>query len=484
MPPTNHRAIGDTVETRRLFLRRLGLGGGAFGLFSLADVLSSPDACGKETGAQRPHFAPSAKRVIFLHQSGAPSQVDLFDDKPALRKFHGQELPDSVRQGQRLTTMTADQKSLPLMASEFAMQRHGECGAPVSELLPYTAKIVDDLCFVRSMHTEAINHDPAITFLQTGREHPGRPSIGAWVSYGIGSENASLPPFAVMISGAAPGEQPLYDRLWGAGFLSAQYQGVKFRSGRDVVLYLSNPPGVDEDSRQRIVAGIRRLNAIEFRRTGHPDILSRSHQFDVAVRMQRVMPELANLADESQETRDLYGPEVSIPGSYASHCLLARRLVESGVRFVQLYHRGWDHHKNLRSRLKLKCRQTDQPSAALITDLKRRGLLDDTLVIWAGEFGRTAYCQGTINDSDYGRDHHPRCFTIWLAGGGVKPGFSHGETDDFSYNIVKSPVHIFDLQATLLHCLGIDHNRLTYRYQGRDHKLTDIGGHVVREILA
>ena len=430
-----------------------------------------------------PHFKPRAKRVIFLYQSGAPSQVDLFDFKPKLAELHGQELPEAVRMGQRLTTMTSDQATKPIASSRYAFAQHGQCGADVSELLPHTATLVDDLCIVRSMFTEAINHDPAITFMQTGSPQPGRPSIGAWVSYGLGSENQNLPAFTVFISGGEAGDQPLNGRLWGSGFLPSQHQGVKFRGSGDAVLYLSNPPGISPAMRRRMLDASAQLNKLQHEAFGDPETLARIEQFELAHRMQMSVPELTDLSPESDHTFDLYGDDARQPGTYAANCLLARRMIERGVPFVQLYHRGWDHHQNLPSKLPKKCKQVDQASAALVQDLKQRGLLDETLVIWAGEFGRTVYCQGSLDREDYGRDHHPRCFTIWLAGGGVKAGVTVGRTDDFSYNIAEDPVHVHDLQATILHCLGIDHERLTYRLQGRDFRLTDIAGRVVTKML-
>lgn len=433
-----------------------------------------------------PNYAPRAKRVIFLFQSGAPSQMDLFDYKPNLADLRGKELPDSVRQGQRLTGMTSRQASFPIAPSKFKFDRHGRCGAWVSELLPHTAKLVDDLCFVKSLHTEAINHDPAITFCQTGAQLAGRPSIGSWLSYGLGSECHDLPSFVVLVSQGSgnKGDQPLYDRLWGSGFLPSRYQGVKFRSTGDPVLYLSNPEGVSGDARRQQLADVEELNRLNLREQGDPEIATRISQYQLAMRMQTSVPELADLSGEDQRTLDQYGPEVTRRGSYAYNCLLARRLAERGVRFVQLFHRGWDQHTSLPAQITAQCRDTDQPTAALLGDLKERGLLEDTLVVWGGEFGRTAYCQGALTADDYGRDHHPRCFTVWLAGAGVKPGFSWGQTDDFSYNIAADPVHVHDLHATILHLLGIDHTKLTFKFQGRHYRLTDVEGRVVKEILA
>lgn len=433
-----------------------------------------------------PNFRPKAKRVIYLFQSGAPSQMDLFDYKPRLRDLRGTELPDSIRGGQRLTGMTSTQTSFPVAPSRYRFAQHGESGAWLSELLPHTAKVVDELCFVKSMRTEAINHDPAVTFFQTGAQLSGRPSIGSWLSYGLGSENDDLPAFVAMVSVGSgnPADQPLYDRLWGSGFLPTKYQGVKFRSSGEPVLYLSNPPGVDSATRRRMLDDLKRLNQLKLEDYGDPEISTRIAQYEMSFRMQSSVPELVDLSREPEHVFDLYGPDSRRPGSYAANCLLARRLVERGVRFVQLFHRGWDQHTNLPKQITGQCADTDQASAALITDLRRRGLLDDTLVVWGGEFGRTVYCQGTLTAENYGRDHHPRCFTIWMAGGGIRRGFSFGETDDYSYNVTRDTVQVHDLHATILHCLGIDHLRLTHRFQGRDFRLTDVHGRVINELLA
>jgi hypothetical protein len=432
-----------------------------------------------------PHFKPTAKRVIYLFQSGGPSQMELFDYKPRLKEFEGTDLPESVRKGQRLTGMSATQSSFPIVPSKFRFAQHGASGAWISELLPHTAKIADDLTFIKSLHTEAINHDPAVTFLQTGSQLAGRPSIGAWMVYGLGSESSDLPGFVVMISpGAGASGQPLYDRLWGSGFLPTRYQGVKFRSVGDPVLYLSDPPGFLRDDRRVFLNKLNELNQIRLDEFGDPEIATRISQYEMAFRMQTSVPELTDISKEPPRTFALYGDDAKKPGSYASNCLLARRLAERGVRFIQLFHRDWDHHGQLPANLPKRCKETDQASAGLITDLKERGMLDDTLVIWGGEFGRTAYCQGRLTATDYGRDHHPRCFTVWLAGGGVKPGIALGETDDHCYNIARDPVHVHDLQATILRCLGIDHTRLTYKYQGRHFRLTDVHGSVVKQILA
>jgi uncharacterized protein DUF1501 len=463
--------------TRRYFFSRFGLG---LGTAALATLL-------KQNGSaqtQLPHFTPKAKRVIYLYQAGGPSQLELFDQKPALEKMRGQDLPESIRMGQRLTGMTAHQSSLPTAPSFYKFAQHGKSGAWLSELLPHTAKIADHLCFIRSMHTEQINHDPAITFSLTGFQLAGRPSLGSWVAYGLGSENKDLPEFIVMVSvGRTGGDQPLYDRLWGSGFLPSRYQGVKFHNGPDPVLYLSNPPGIDQKVRRQFLDDLGELNRINAQEFGDPEILSRVAQYEMAYRMQTSVPDLTDLSKEPEKTFERYGPDARKPGTFAFNCILARRLLERGVRFVQLFHRGWDQHGDLPKNIAKQCLDTDQPSAALILDLKDRGLLDDTLVIWGGEFGRTVYSQGKLSTDNYGRDHHPRCFTVWLAGGGIKPGISIGETDDFSYNITRDPVHVHDLNATILHCLGIDHKRLTFKFQGRDFRLTDVHGNVVMQVL-
>ncbi|MBI3472432.1 MAG: DUF1501 domain-containing protein [Candidatus Solibacter usitatus] len=467
--------------TRRHFFSRTSAGIGGAALATLLDR----DLGAAEAGASLPHFAPKAKRVIYLFQSGGPSQMDLFDYKPLLQNLRATELPDSIRMGQRLTGMTATQTSFPVAPSLFKFARHGQSGAWVSELLPHTARIADELCFIKSMRTEAINHDPAITFFQTGFQLAGRPSIGAWLSYGLGSENQDLPAFVVMISqGSNMGDQPLYDRLWGSGFLPSRYQGVKFRSIGDPVLYLSNPPGMNPGGRRRFLDDLAQLNQRKLQEYGDPEIATRISQYEMAYKMQTSVPELTDLAQEPERVFELYGPEARKPGTFAANCLLARRLAERGVRFIQLFHRGWDQHNHLPGQIKGQCRDIDQPCAGLIQDLKERGLLEDTLVVWGGEFGRTVYCQGKLTADDYGRDHHPRCFTMWLAGGGVKPGLSYGETDDYCYNIAANPVHVHDLHATILHCLGIDHTRLTFKFQGRHFRLTDVHGNAVKEILA
>jgi hypothetical protein len=427
-----------------------------------------------------------AKRVIYLFQSGAPSQLELFDYKPKLKEMLGKELPDSIRQGQRLTGMTATQTSFPLVPSKFEFKQRGQSGAWVSDLMPHVAKIADKLCFIKSMNTEAINHDPAVTFFQTGFQLAGRPSIGSWLSYGLGTENKDLPAFVVMISQGTGNiaDQPLYDRLWGSGFLPTKYQGVKFRSTGDPVLYLKNPEGVTPATRRSYLDDLAQLNQLKLAQTGDPEIATRMAQYEMAFKMQTSVPELTDLSKETDATFERYGPESRTPGSYAANCLLARRLAERGVRFIQLFHRGWDQHNHLPGQIVNQCRDTDQGTAALIEDLSERGMLEDTLVVWGGEFGRTVYCQGKLTAEDYGRDHHPRCFTVFLAGAGVKAGTSYGETDDFSYNIVKDPVDVHDLHATILKLLGVDHTKLTYKFQGRHFRLTDVHGRVVSSILA
>ena len=431
-----------------------------------------------------PTFAPKAKRVIYLFQHGGPSQLDLFDYKPGLAKLSGTELPDSVRQGQRLTGMTAFQTGFPTAPSVFRFSRHGKSGTYLSELLPHTAKVVDELAVIRSVHTEAINHDPAVTFCQTGFQLAGRPSIGAWLSYGLGSENKDLPAFVVMVSQGKGGSQALADRAWGSGFLLTKYSGVKFRSGTDPVLYLSNPAGYSPAARRRYLDDLAALNERKLREYQDPEIATRIAQYEMAFRMQTSVPELTDFSTEPDSTFDLYGPDARTPGTYAANCILARRLAERGVRFIQLFHRGWDQHGTLPRDLRLQCEQTDQASAGLIQDLKNRGLLDETLVVWSGEFGRTVYSQGALTPTNYGRDHHPRCFSLWMAGGGIKGGITHGETDDFSYNIASDPVEVHDIHATMLHCLGVDHTKLTYRFQGRHYRLTDVHGRVIHPILS
>lgn len=472
----------STRLQRRQFLGRIGSGLGPIALSSLLTRDASTTEANPLALSDGLHFPAKVKRVIYLFQSGAPSQLDLFDYKPKLETIRNTELPDSVRQGQRLTGMTATQERFPIVPSMFKFKRRGASGNWVSELLPHTARIADELCFMKTMYTEAINHDPAVTFFQTGAQLAGRPSIGAWLSYGLGAINQELPAFVVLVSGGKG--QPLYDRLWGSGFLPGKYQGVKFRSGSDPVLFLSNPEGVARPVRRRMLDDLARLNKQRFAETGDPEIETRIAQYELAYRMQTSVPELTDTSDEPQHIFDAYGEDAKKPGTFAANCLLARRLSERGVRFVQLFHRGWDQHTKLPRDIGTQCKSTDQASAALISDLKQRGLLDDTLVVWGGEFGRTVYCQGPLTATDYGRDHHPRCFTIWMAGAGVKSGYSHGTTDDFSYNIVNDRVHVHDLHATMLQLLGIDHERLTFKFQGRYFRLTDVHGKIVKPILS
>lgn len=465
---------------RREWLKRFGMG---LGGIALADLLAGQSRAAEAGALGAPHYAPRARRVIYLFMSGGPSQMDLFDYKPLLNERHGEELPPSVRGNQRLTGMSGNQSLIPMAGTPFKFARHGQSGAWLCDQLPHLAEVVDDLCFVKTMHTEAINHGPGVTFMQTGSPFPGRPSIGAWLHYGLGNANEDLPAFVVLKT-KGQGGQPLGARMWGNGFLPAKYQGVRFRSGRDPVLYLNNPDGIDAAARRNMLDHLRELHQIQLADTGDPEIEARIAQYEMSFRMQASVPEVMDLSKESPETLASYGPQVHNPGSFAANCLLARRLAERGVRFVQLYHPGWDQHGGLKGGIQRQARTVDQPCAALIEDLKRRGLLDDTLVIWGGEFGRTSYCQGKLNGDNFGRDHHPRCFTYWFAGGGIKPGVSYGRTDDFCYNIVENGVHIHDFHATLLHLLGIDHERLTYRFQGRRFRLTDVHGHLVRGILA
>ncbi len=468
--------------SRRQFLGRSSAGIASAALASLL----GRDATAKGGLSGVPHFPPKAKRVIWLMQAGAPSQLELFDHKPQLKKWFKKDLPDSVRQGQRLTGMTSGQAKFPVAPSIYDFKQRGESGIWLSELLPHTARIADKMCLIRSLYTEAINHDPAMTLLQTGHQLAGRPSMGAWLSYGLGSANENLPTYVAMISrpSGPTNAQPLHERMWGAGFLPPNYQGVRFSPGKDPVLYLSNPPGIPTKRRRAIIDDVAALNRLKFDDYQDPQTQARIEQYELAFRMQKAVPELADVSQEPESTFESYGPESKKPGSYAANCLLARRLVERGVRFVQLFHRGWDQHNKLPSGIKSQCYDIDQPSAALVEDLQKRGLLEDTLVVWCGEFGRTVYSQGTLTDKTYGRDHHPRCFSGWLAGGGAKPGTVIGETDDFSYNIAHDPVHTHDLNATVLHLLGIDHLRLTFFNQGRDYRLTDIGGEVVKAALA
>ncbi|NND05085.1 MAG: DUF1501 domain-containing protein [Saprospiraceae bacterium] len=465
---------------RRVFLKNSLLGLGGLALQSMSDThmvnaLSEP---------RLPHFGAKAKRVIYLFQSGAPSQMELFDYKPLLKERFGEELPASVRGDQRVTGMTSNQRSFPLAMGDYTFDQYGESGAWLSNLLPHHRKIVDDVCFIKSMYTEAINHDPAVTFVQTGSQQAGRPSMGSWISYGLGSQNENLPAFSVLLSRGWNGGQPLYAKLWGNGFLPSKHQGVMFRSGQEPVLYLNNPQGLDRTRRRIMLDHLADLHTRQYDHFGDEEIMSRVAQYEMAYRMQMSVPDTLDTSKESEHIYELYGEDAKKPGTYAHNCLLARKLIESGVRFVQLYHQGWDMHGNLPHYIKIQTNDTDQASAGLILDLKQRGLLEDTLVIWGGEFGRGCYSQGKLRPDNYGRDHHPRCFTIWMAGAGVKKGITIGETDDFSYNIVKDPVHVHDFQATIMHLLGIDHERFTFKYQGRRFRLTDVHGHVVKDVLA
>ena len=480
---------------RRNFLLKTSLGLGALatgsllGMDALRAKSAAPglndDASTEEAVlAAIPHIAPRAKRVVYLFMAGGPSQFETFDYKPALIDLAGQNLPESVRKGQRLTGMSASQAILPMAPSLFKFNQHGSTQTWVSELLPHTAKVVDDLCIVKSLYSEAINHDPAITFFQTGNQLAGRPSIGSWVSYGLGSDNQNLPTFIVLVSKNAPQDQPLYARLWGNGFLPTRHQGVQFRSGKDPVLFLNNPEGYDGTDRKEMLEYLNKLNRLQNDPFGDPEVENRIAQYEMAFKMQTSVPEVIDLSDETEEVFDLYGPGSRDAGTYAANCLLARKLLEKDVKFVQLYHQGWDQHGGLPKNIARQCKDTDQATAALVIDLKRRGLLEDTLVIWGGEFGRTVYSQGKLTATDYGRDHHPKCFTMWMAGTGVKAGLSYGVTDDFSYNVIKDPVHVHDFQATLMHLLGIDHERFTYKFQGRRFRLTDVHGKVVEGLLS
>lgn len=479
-------------QNRRLFLKH---GTSVLGASALATLLhesnasplyAQPRAIAPTGLPGFPNFPAKAKRIIYLFQSGAPSQMDLFDPKPGMQAERGKDLPDSIRQGQRLTTMTSGQKNFPVAPSMFKFAQHGNSGMWMSELLPHMSSIADEFCMIRSMHTEAINHDPAITFCQTGSQLAGRPSIGSWVSYGLGSDNQDLPAYVVLTSfgSGRKDDQPLYDRLWGAGFLPSQHQGVKFRNQGDAVLYLSNPAGVSSAERRSTLDRLAQLNEMHHQQIGDPEIQTRIAQYEMAFRMQTSVPELLDTSKESAETLAMYGNDVSRTGSYAANCLLARRLAERGVRFIQLFHMGWDHHGGLPDAIRGQCQDTDQATTALIKDLQQRGLLEDTLIVWGGEFGRTIYSQGAQAETNYGRDHHPRCFTVLMAGAGVRKGITYGATDDYCYNITENPVHVHDLNATILHLMGVHHERLTFKYQGRDFRLTDIHGNVVKDILA
>jgi hypothetical protein len=471
---------------RRRFLSRLsvGLGSVALGSLLIPDLFRPSAESEAEILTGIPHFAPKAKRVIYLFQNGAPSQLESFDYKPMLQTMMGQELPESIRMGQRLTGMTADQKKFPLIGSYYKFSQHGQSGAWVSELFPHMANIVDDICIIRSMNTEAINHDPALTFFQTGAQQGNRASMGSWVSYGLGTENKNLPAFCVLLSRGKGNGQGVYSKLWSNGFLDSVHQGVQFSSGENPILYLQDPDGMNRHERRKMLDNIAALNQASYTQFGDPEIGTKIQQYEMAYRMQTAVPEIMDVSKEPDEIVKMYGSDCLVPGTYAANCLLARKLSENGVRFIQLYHQGWDQHGNLPNEMKGQAKDVDQASAALITDLKQRGLLDETLVIWGGEFGRTNYCQGKMTADNYGRDHHPRCFSIWMAGGGVKPGVVHGETDEFGYNIVKDPVHVHDFQATALHLLGLNHERLTFRSQGRRYRLTDVSGTVVKDIIA
>ena len=471
--------------TRRHFLGKmsLGLGSVALGSLLIPDLLKSgEDGVPQISGL--PHFAPKAKRIIYLFQNGAPSQLESFDYKPLLNKMTGQELPASIRMGQRLTGMTSGQAKFPLVGSHFNFKQYGQSGAWVSEIFPHTAKIVDELCFIKTMHTEAINHDPALTFMQSGAQQGNRPSMGSWVSYGLGSENKNLPAFCVLLSRGRGNGQGVYSKLWSNGFLDSVHQGVQFSSSEERVLYLQDPAGRDREGTRKMLDQLAQLNSINYKEFGDPEIEAKVQQYEMAYRMQTAVPELADLTQEPDHIIKMYGADCLSPGTYASNCLMARKLSESGVRFVQLYHQGWDQHGNMVGEMSLQAQDVDRATAALIMDLKQRGLLDETLVIWGGEFGRTNYCQGNLKKNNYGRDHHPRSYTIWMAGGGVRPGMVYGQTDDFGYNIVKDPVHVNDFHATILHLMGLNHEQLTFKHLGRRYRLTDVAGKVVHDILA
>ena len=471
---------------RRKFISRmsLGLGSAALGSLLIPDLFGGSDSTEDAIMKAVPHIAPKAKRVIYLFQNGAPSQLETFDYKPMLRERMGEDLPESIRNGQRLTGMTANQTKFPLIGSYYDFKQYGKSGTYVSDLFPHMASVVDDLCIIKSMHTEAINHDPALTFFQSGAQQGNRPSMGSWVSYGLGTENNNLPAFCVLLSRGKGNGQGVYSKLWTNGFLDSVHQGVQFSSGDNPILYLQDQAGMDRNARRKMLDKIAALNNLEYEQYGDPEIAAKIQQYEMAYRMQTAVPEIIDTSKESDSVIKMYGPDCLVPGTYAANCLLARKLSESGVRFIQLYHQGWDQHGNLPNEMRGQAKDVDQPSAALIKDLKQRGLLDETLVIWGGEFGRTNFCQGPMTVDNYGRDHHPRCFSIWMAGGGVKPGIVHGETDDFGYNIIKDPVHVHDFQATVLNLLGLEHERLTYKFQGRRYRLTDLYGNVVNNIIA
>ena len=474
--------------SRRQFFGKMAQGIGAMALGSILNnnIFAAPASPFERGFLGSPHFAPKAKRIIYLFQHGGPSQMDIFDYKPGLASQFDKEIPKSVRGDQRITGMTSGQSRLPVAPSIFQFKKYenNQDGLWVSELYPHTASVAKDLCVVHSVFTEQINHEPGVSFLQSGHQLPGRPSFGAWISYGLGSMNENLPAFVVMISQGRGNAQFVSSRLWGSGFLPSEHQGINFRGGSDPVLFLQDPNGIDRADRRRMLDQLARQNQIEANQSLDPEVIARISQYEMAYRMQTAVPELTDFSNESQETLDMYGPNVKTPGTYAYNCLMARRLAERDVRFVQLYHRGWDQHFNLPTQIRWQCEDTDQPQAALVKDLKRLGMLDDTLVIWGGEFGRTTYSQGVLTKENHGRDHHPRCFTMWFAGGGTKPGITYGKTDDYCYNIIDKPMHVHDLHATLMHLMGIEHERLTYRYQGRDFRLTDVHGHIVKEILA
>ena len=480
----------DKKYSRRDFLTKTSLGFGAAALASIVgpQPLSArslmDDGIVVGGALDGLHFPPRVKRVIYLFQSGGPSQIELYDYKPTLEKRHGEELPDSVRGEQRLTGMTAGQRSFPMAKPRYGFSQHGESGAWVSDLMPHIGGISDKVCFIKSMYTEAINHDPAITFFQTGSQHRGRPSIGSWLSYGLGSENENLPAFCVLLSEGRTGGQPLYAHLWGSGFLASRHQGVQFRSGKDPVLYLNNPPGMGDADRKRQLDYLKQLQELQYNEVEDPEIQSKIAQYEMAYRMQTSVPETMDVSDEPDYIFDMYGDDSRKPGTFAANCLLARRLAEKGVKFIQLYHQGWDQHGNLPKDIVTMAKSVDQPSAALVRDLEQRGMLEDTLVIWGGEFGRTNYSQGRLREDNFGRDHHPGSFTVWMAGGGVKSGLTYGETDEFGFNVVDKPVHVHDFQATMLYLLGIDHEKLNFKYQGRRFRLTDVHGKVVQGVLA
>ncbi len=468
-------------HTRRHFLGKAGL---SIGAMAMTNLLGSRVNAASMSALGAPHIAPKAKRVIYLFQAGGPSHLETFDFKPLLREGHRKALPKEIIGNQRLSTMSGNQSLLPMAGSFANFSKHGKCGMEISDILPYTQKIADEICLIRTMHTEAINHDPAITFFCSGNQIPGRPSMGAWASYGLGSLNENLPSFIVLVSKNASRDQPLYSRLWGSGFLPSEHQGVQFRAGKEPVLYLTNPEGVSPHVRRGMLDALGKLNGYQAEQQLDPEIDARVAQAEMAFRMQTSVPDATDLSNETEETFNLYGPDSKTPGTYAANCLLARRLIERDVRFVQLFHQGWDQHGDVVGGISRQCKQTDQASAALVIDLKRRGLLEDTLVVWGGEFGRTAYSQGKITADNYGRDHHPRCFSLWLAGGGVKPGYTHGNTDDYGYNIVSDGVHVHDLHATMLHLMGVDHEKLIYKFQGRYFRLTDVAGNLVKAVLA